>query len=108
MASVFDGISGVLSSVFGAQVTVTPPGGAPVVIRGIFREEPASVLLADGREDIVSVPTVSIQRGSAAIAVKWVVAPEIAAPRTFRVLRVLPPQSPAADALIVCQLEEIT
>ena len=107
MASIFDGMAGVLNDVFGARVTVTPPGGSSLNVHGIFREEPAGVVLADGREDIVSLPTLSIQKGSAAIAVKWVVAPEIAAPRTFRVLRVLPSRSPAADALIICHLEEI-
>lgn len=107
MASIFDGMAGVLNDVFGALVTVTPPGGSSLNVQGIFREEPAAVVLADGREDIVSLPTLSIQKGCAAIAVKWIVAPEIAAPRTFRVLRVLPPRSPAADALIICYLEEV-
>ena len=106
MTGIFDGVAGMLNVVFGAPVTITPERGPAVETRGLFREEPVVIGQGEGG-DILDVQTVlKIQRPTADdIKTGAVVAPGNG--KTYRVINRLPSGSPAADAFVTFQLEDI-
>lgn len=108
MTGIFDGMAGVLNDVFGAPVMHTPAAtGLPVEVQGIFRRDPITVADEDGREFLVSSPSLRVERPDAVgIVVGDVI--EVSGGDRFTVLnaqRATP--SPASDALIVFELEAI-
>lgn len=108
MASVFDGMAGVLNAVFGAPVTVTRAGQAAVPLQAIFREMPVEQEAADGRIMVTISPTLRVRKGDiAALAVGDLVAPSTTGARTFKVLQAFPSGSPATDAFVTYLLEEV-
>ena len=109
MTSLFDGMAGLLSDVFGAPVVLTPPGGDAFTVQALFREAPTEVVGEDGRGVWIEAPTVKVRRDLVAgIERLWHVAPSTAPGRDFRVLSVHPSGSPAADAFLIAVLEEVT
>lgn len=105
MASVFDGLSGALNSVFGAPVTFTKTDQAPVTLVAVFREQPVEQEIADGRIVSVITPTVRVQKSDLGLAVRDVVDPGHG--KTYVVLQAMPSGSPAADAFVTYLLEEV-
>lgn len=104
--SVFDGLAGVLNGMFGATVSHTPQGQAAVDIEAVFREEPIAVTDDDGRDVLIVAPTLRVQKPTAdTIAAKDTIAPGNG--RTYRVVNRHPNGSPAADAFVIFELEEI-
>jgi len=103
--SVFDGMSSLLTGIFGAPVSITPAGGATVVVPAVFRDEPVEVDAADGRGLMIPLPTLQVPRDSVpglaagdAVSVSG---------RQFRILTVARSASPASDGFLVCELEEV-
>jgi hypothetical protein len=108
MASVFDGLATALNSVFGEAVSLTNGLGGTMTVQADFREGPVEIEAADGRPMQIVTPSLRVRRDLApGIGRDWIVAPASVSPRTFRVLRPWPSGSPAADAFIICELEEI-
>ena len=108
MASVFDGLAGVLNAVFGAPVSITPPGSIPQRVNAVLRVGPIEVLTEDGRPVWFDAVTLQVQRCDAAIAVTDAL---VAAPNrpgeTYRILSAHLTRSPAADAFVVCEMERV-
>ena len=108
MSSPLDGMGRIQNVLFGASVTLTNLVGVPTVLTAVFRERPIDIMVDDGRPMTVVTPSLSVRRDLVpGIARGWIVAPAAVAPRTFRVLRPWPSGSPASDAFIICELEEI-
>lgn len=63
MTALFDGVSGLLSDVFGASVTYLPASGDPIAVGSIFREAPIEVMGADGAPILITDPTWKLERG---------------------------------------------
>lgn len=106
MPSVFDGMTGVLSDVFGAPVTIT--GSVSATVTGIFREAVLEQEGADGRVFFGVTPSLKLRKSAVAPLVKGdVVAPSVVPGRSFTVLQAFPSGSPAADAFVVYVLEEV-
>ncbi|MDF3606125.1 hypothetical protein PE067_08285 [Paracoccus sp. DMF-8] len=104
MASIFDGMTGILSDVFGSPVIWHPalgPGGA---IQSIFRETPIEVDGADGQIVRIDAPTWRVRRDLAPGVARG---DRIEVPdgRMFRVMVVHPTGSPAADAFYICECQ---
>jgi hypothetical protein len=107
VASIFDGMAGVLNDVFGAPVMVFPVAGGMLTGNAIFRDTPISVATEDGHSLLVTSPTLRMQRPDAdQIAAGDEIQPDGDA-RRFRVLNRLASGSPAADAFVVFELELI-
>lgn len=108
MPSIFDGMTGILSDVFGDPVIFLPRAGSARPIMSMFRETPIEVDGADGQIVRIDAPTWRVGRD---------LAPEvrrgdrIAVPdgRSFLVMVVHPTGSPAVDAFLICecQIEEM-
>lgn len=107
MTALFDGMAGVLNDVFGAPVIYTPDGGAPQSVQAVFRAAPIEVVDEEGHTVLILSPTIRVRRDLVpSIGRGDQVEPSIAPGRVYRVLNILPSGSPAADAFIVCELEE--
>lgn len=108
MTGIFDGMAGVLNTVFGAPVTITPQGSAPATLAGVFRELPIEQETGDGRMIVTVTPTLRVPKDVIAqLAVGDLVAPSLTPGRTFTVLQWVPSPSAAADAFITYLLEEV-
>jgi hypothetical protein len=106
--SIFDGLTGLLASAFGDPVTVTRSGHGSVTVAGIFRESPLDEAAGDGRSFVTTVPHVQLRRSDfATLAVGDVIAPSSTPGRTFKVLQPYPSGSPAVDAFVTYELEEV-
>ncbi|MFN3646243.1 MAG: hypothetical protein ACK4S2_06975 [Gemmobacter sp.] len=105
MTSPFDGLTGLLNGVFGGPVTLTPVGGAPVAVRGVFREIPVDDPVGDGRPGLAILPVLRLRAPDAALVGKGALC--AVSGRTFRLLRPIPSGSPAADAFVAFELEEL-
>lgn len=105
--SVFDGLAGVLNSVFGAPVTITPVNGDAVIARGILRELPQFEDDAGDRQHFVPQFALQVPKPVPAALIKGSTVTE-ASGRAFTVLGVFPDRSPASDAFMVAHLEEVT
>lgn len=110
MTSVFDGMAGVLNSVFGAPVTIKPVSGGILEVPAVFRAEPIEVAGTDGHAVLISAPTLRVKRDVLPdIGHGDLVIPSVASAsgKTFRVLNRIATGSPASDAFLVCELEEV-
>lgn len=65
MTRIFDGIADILNGVFGDTVTVTPSGGSPTDVQGIFRDADVPVINESGVETISDFPTLVLHRTDA-------------------------------------------
>ncbi|MEP2782327.1 MAG: hypothetical protein ABJO67_03425 [Pseudoruegeria sp.] len=106
MVSPFDGMSRVLSGVFGASITVAPKDGAERVEEATFREGPVVVLGRDGQEVTTVLPTLKIRRTLGADLVPGgTVKPGNS--KVYICVSKLPNGSPAEDAHMMIELERI-
>ena len=106
MASIFDGMTGILDGVLGASLTVQPKDGAARTVQAIFREGPVVVLGQDGQEVTTVLPTLSGDRRLIGDLVRGgTVTPSNG--KTYRCLSALPSGSPAVDGRLVIELERI-
>lgn len=106
MTGIFDGMAGVLNGVFGAPVAHLPVVGAPVTMRGIFREQPIEVADEDGRAILIIAPTLRVRKADAAtIATRDEIEPGNG--KTYTVENRHPSGSPANDAFVIFELEEV-
>ncbi|WP_370342890.1 head-tail joining protein [Pararhodobacter marinus] len=106
MSGLFDGIASMLSDVFGTEVTYAPTGGAPRAVQSVLRRSPVVATGPDGVDVLVTSPSWRVRRD---------LVPELRrgdlvedAQGTLRVLNVWPQGSPAADAHLICELEDTT
>ena len=103
MTGIFDGMSGILSEVFGSRITYFPQDGTSRQIQSIFRETPIEVEGADGQLVRIDAPTWRVRRD---------LAPDLrrddritlADGRSFRVMVVHSLGSPARDAFQLCEM----
>lgn len=105
MTGIFDGMAGVLNSVFGAPVSHTPQGQASRTIDAVFRKEPDTVTDREGHDYLIAVPTLRVLKADAAsISRGDEIEPGDGA--KYVVLNQQPSGSPASDAFVVFELEE--
>lgn len=107
MPTVFDGIAGVLTAVFGASGTITPPSGPAVTLSGILRENPDWQSDGDQRDHYVPVYTLQVKKPAPPELVRGATVSGFGHPSTFRVSGVFADRSPANDAFMVAHLEII-
>lgn len=105
MTSLFDGMSGILSGMFGAPVAVQPVTGAPYTVQGVFRLTPIEVATEEGFAVLERRPTLQVQRDLARFARGDLVTPSIAGGAQYRVANAAPNVSPAADGFVLYELE---
>ena len=106
MTSVFDGMGSILNAVLGDVVSVTPPAGNARDQHAIFREGPEPVLGRDGIEVMTVMPTLS----GLEIELTDLVPDGTVRPGNGKQYKCIAPMksgSPATDALIKIELEEI-
>lgn len=100
-------MAGVLGAVLGTSVSWTPHGGSATDIDAIFREDPVAEADDQGREILVTMPSLRVQRPAAvAIARGDIVEPGNG--KTYRILNKHPSGSPASDAFVLFELEILT
>lgn len=100
-------MSSAVNRALGDSVKTYPAGGAEVVIRGIFREEPVEVLDSDGNPVLTIGPSLQIQKPDIGALIRDdVIDPDNS--KTYRVTTSWPSGSPASDAFVVFDLERIT
>lgn len=106
MSSLFDGVAGLLSDVFGGPVIYRPKGGDERAIQSVFRKAPLEAIDSDGHPVLIVAPTWRVRRDLA--------------PEVTRGDRIVPGDgviyeiqnthvsgSPASDAFILCELFEV-
>lgn len=106
MSGVFAGMAGALNKVFGAPIVFTPQVGAPQTLQSVFRETPISVSGADGGDVLIVAPTWRVPKSILSTAQRGdlITVPD---GRQFRILNQLASGSPADDAFILYELEEL-
>ena len=104
MTRLFDGMTGIAASVFGAPVIYCPQDGEDRAIQSILRRTPVRAVGPDGHEVLITSPTWRVRRD---------LVPELqrgdlveGGGHSYRVLNVWPQGSPAPDAHVVCELDE--
>lgn len=102
----FDGLAGIGAAVLGDPVTYTPQGGDARSVLSTGRRKPVQAVGPDGADVLLTSPTWRVRRD---------LVPELArgdlvafGGRTYRVLNQWPQGSPAADANLICELDEVT
>ena len=106
----FDGLTGIAASVLGGPVSFTPATGAGAgvarTVQSILRRTPVRATGPDGDDVLITSPTWRVRAD---------LVPDIARDdivshggRTYRVLNAWPLGSPAADAHLICALEDVT
>ncbi|OJY35926.1 MAG: hypothetical protein BGP11_18435 [Rhodobacterales bacterium 65-51] len=106
MASVFDGMAGVLAETLGVPVAYTPKGGVPRDVQSIFRETPVEAIDPDGHPVLITSPSWRVRHN---------LVPELATGdrivpgngKIYAVFNVVPSGSTASDAHVICELERI-
>ncbi|SDX81374.1 head-tail joining protein [Roseicitreum antarcticum] len=101
----FDGMAGLVADVFGDAVSYTPGAGATRIVQSIGRRTPVQAIGPDGVETLLTSPTWRVRQD---------LVPEIArgdrvafGGHLYRVLNAHPQGSPAVDAHLVCELDEV-
>lgn len=105
MPSIFDGMTGILSDVFGDPVIFFPRHGSARPIMSLFRETPIEVDGADGQIVRIDAPTWRVRRDLASEAGRGDRI-TLADGRTFLVMVVHPTGSPARDAFLICECQQ--
>lgn len=104
MPSIFDGMAGILSDVFGDSVVFLPRGGSARPVISMFRETPIEVDGADGQIVRIDAPTWRVRRDLAAEVGRGDRI-TVADGRAFQVMVVHPTGSPASDAFLICECQ---
>lgn len=107
MTKLFDGIETLAGAVFGGSVTVHPSGGSGVVVQAIFRSEPVRTVDSEGFEVLIVAPTLRIPVGVAPTLRNG----DLVQPgngKSYRIVNTHPTGSPAVDAGLIHELEEIS
>ncbi|AEM40570.1 head-tail joining protein [Ketogulonicigenium vulgare] len=106
MTALFDGVAGLLTGTFGTVVEYRRDGRMEWTdIPSTFREQPIEVTDAEGRDVLIIAPTWRvIHRLVPDLKRDDLVRP--ASGKVYRVVNFDPTGSPAADAQVLCQLEE--
>lgn len=106
MTSLFDGVSSMLAATFGGRVMHAPAQGVPVEIEAIFRREQVEMLAEDGTVSLDMAPMLHVAEPVAStIATGDLVTPEGGV--AHRVKNRHPSGSPAVDAFVIFQLQEV-
>lgn len=104
MTGLYDGVAGILNGVFGGAVTHIPPSGRPRILQAILRNPQIEVIGDSGHPVLDVSPVLRVGAAEAAgIAVGDTVIS--AAGRRYRIVNRQPSGSPAADTLVVFDLE---
>jgi len=103
MTALFDGLAGALVDTFGAPVTVSPTADLPRTVRGVLREYPVDDGTGDGRRQATILPTLRLMRPDAEGVGRGAMVEQ--GGRFWRVLRPVPSSSPAADAVVIFEME---
>jgi hypothetical protein len=107
--SLFDGMSGILTEVFGDSAIYMPKGGVARTVKAVCRSSPIEVLDGDGHAVLILSPTMRVGRD---------VAPELArgdqvipdgpasmSGKSYEVINMLPTASSADDGFLMAELE---
>ncbi|MBJ2150636.1 hypothetical protein JC607_07130 [Paracoccus sp. IB05] len=108
MTGIFDGMTGILSDVFGAPVIWQPPGSQAETVQSIFRRVPVEVVGAGGEPVLAMQPIWRVRRGSMSRAPKAGDQIQPGDGRTYRITAVQEGGSPAGDRFVTCELELVT
>ena len=106
----FDGLTGIAASVLGDPVSFTPAtgpdAGVPRTVQSILRRTPVRATGPDGVDVLITAPSWRVRAD---------LVPDLARDdavshggRSYRVLNAWPQGSPAADAHLICELEDLT
>jgi hypothetical protein len=102
--TLFDGLTGIAADLLGSAVVYTPGAGTPRTVQGILRRTPVRAIGPDGVDVLITSPSWRVRAD---------LVPEIArndrveaSGRAYRVLSHWPQGSPAADAHLICELED--
>lgn len=106
MSRIFDGMTGILSDVFGDPVIFLPQAGSARPVMSMFRESPIEVEGADGQIVHIDAPTWRVRRD---LAVEVRRGDRITVPdgRSFEVTAVHRTGSPARDAFLICECQVV-
>lgn len=104
MASIFDGMAGVLNTTFGAPITYLPVSGTALSVQSVFREDPITITGDNGQDVLVEAPSWRVPKSVLADVRRG---DRISLPdgRMFKVLNRIGTGSPAADAFMLYELE---
>jgi len=106
VTTVFDGMAGVMAKAFGAPVIYVPKSGEPVTVRAMLREGPIEVAGDDGRAVLILSPTLQVPKTVLPNIARGDLVSAVSVPeKVYLVLNSLPNGSPAADAMLICELE---
>lgn len=105
MTRLFDGMSGLLSGVFGDPITFRPAIGLAVTVQSIFREAPIEIAGADGSPVLLTDPTWRVSRGQITPPPRTGDRVETPDGRSWRIRSEHASGSPAADAFLLYELE---
>lgn len=101
----FDGLTGIAAAVLGDPVSYTPSGGEARLVQSILRRSPVRAQAPDGVEVLITAPSWRVRAD---------LVPEIArndrvslGGRDYRVVNLWPQGSPAGDANLICELEDV-
>lgn len=108
MSGLFDGLTGVLSDVFGAPIIWTPPGGTAETVQSIFRRVPVEVEGPSGEPVLAMQPIWRVRTGAMSRAPKSGDQIQPGDGRTYRITAVQEGGSPAGDRFLTCELELVT
>jgi hypothetical protein len=103
MSGLFDGVAGLLSDVFGSPVTLVSQAAQ---IQAVIRSEPVPLVAPDGRTTLDMRPEMRVTSG---IAAEIYSGDSIvtASGKAYRIVARQPSGSPAADAMVIFDLEVI-
>jgi hypothetical protein len=108
MTRVFDGMATVLNGTFGGAVIFTPRDGAPRTVQATLREGPLEVSGGDGPPIVILAPTVQVPKTILPEVRKGDRFAAVSTPdKIYVVVNNIPSGSPATDAMIICELEEV-
>ena len=104
MPSIFDGMASVVNSVLGDPVTYITKHGAVSSVHSMFRDGPVEAIDEDGHPVIITSPSWRVRKMDVPHIARddRIIAPN---GRTYQILNVSPSGSPAADAMVICELE---
>lgn len=103
MPALFDGVTGLLNTVFGDPVTHHPKAGGVRTIHSVFREAPVEISDADGHTVLGVAPLWRVPQTEAeGIASGDKIT--LADGRRFEVLNRQPSASPASDRFVMFEL----
>ena len=95
-----------MAKAFGAPIIYTPKDGEPITVRAMLREGPIEVAGDDGRAVLILSPTLQVPKSVLPNIARGDLVSAVSAPeKVYLVLNSLPNGSPAADAMLICELE---